>query len=266
VTLQEAADLLGVHYMTAYRYVRLGLLPASKVGGTWQVEPADVEAMRRGGDEPAPGGRRNPAPWDKRLEARLLAGDETGAWGVVESALAAGSDPVEIHVEVLAPAMRRIGDAWAAGDVDVADEHRASVIASRLVGRLGPRFLRRGRTKGTVVLGAVQGERHGLPVAMLADLVRSGGYAVVDLGADVPVESFVRAVADTDALLAVGVSVTSDENLDDVAPTVEALRAVTDAPVLVGGLAVRDADHAAELGADGWAPDGLAVLEALAQE
>ena len=32
-TLQEAADELGVHYMTAYRYVRLGLLDAAKVGG-----------------------------------------------------------------------------------------------------------------------------------------------------------------------------------------------------------------------------------------
>jgi len=30
LTLHEAAELLGVHYMTAYRYVRLGLLPAVK--------------------------------------------------------------------------------------------------------------------------------------------------------------------------------------------------------------------------------------------
>ena len=31
LTLQEAADELGVHYMTAYRYVRLGQLQAHKV-------------------------------------------------------------------------------------------------------------------------------------------------------------------------------------------------------------------------------------------
>ncbi|MCU1344909.1 MAG: hypothetical protein JWL70_1175, partial [Acidimicrobiia bacterium] len=30
LTLHEAADALGVHYMTVYRYVRLGLLPARK--------------------------------------------------------------------------------------------------------------------------------------------------------------------------------------------------------------------------------------------
>ena len=32
LTLQEVADLLGVHYMTVYRYVRLGLLEAEQGG------------------------------------------------------------------------------------------------------------------------------------------------------------------------------------------------------------------------------------------
>ena len=31
ISLQEAADQLGVHYMTVYRYVRHGRLPARKV-------------------------------------------------------------------------------------------------------------------------------------------------------------------------------------------------------------------------------------------
>ena len=32
LTLAEAANHLGVHYMTAYRYVRTGQLPARKAG------------------------------------------------------------------------------------------------------------------------------------------------------------------------------------------------------------------------------------------
>ena len=32
VTLHEAAERLGVHYMTAYRYVRTGRLPAERDG------------------------------------------------------------------------------------------------------------------------------------------------------------------------------------------------------------------------------------------
>ena len=42
ISLQEAADALGVHYMTAYRYVRTGRLPAVKDGAEWRVDPADL--------------------------------------------------------------------------------------------------------------------------------------------------------------------------------------------------------------------------------
>src|SRR6056297_2092647 len=37
ISLQDAADELGVHYMTAYRYVRTGRLEAEKAGAVWQV-------------------------------------------------------------------------------------------------------------------------------------------------------------------------------------------------------------------------------------
>ena len=46
LTLQEAADELGVHYMTAYRYVRLGVMEASKSGGVWQVQRSAVDRFR----------------------------------------------------------------------------------------------------------------------------------------------------------------------------------------------------------------------------
>ena len=37
VTLHEAAERLGVHYMTAYRYVRHGQLQASRTSSGWRV-------------------------------------------------------------------------------------------------------------------------------------------------------------------------------------------------------------------------------------
>src|SRR3954466_7051873 len=93
ITLPEAADRLGVHYMTVYRYVRLGMLPAEKSAGTWKVDPADLPLVRAaaGGTAPAParrrhdGGRgRSSAPWSDRLRTRMLAGDVEGSWDVVE--------------------------------------------------------------------------------------------------------------------------------------------------------------------------------------
>lgn len=257
VTLQEAADLLGVHYMTAYRYVRLGLLPAEKVGATWRVEASDVEAMRAGPRRT--GGRRQRAPWAERLRARMLAGDEAGAWGVVEGALTAGADPADVHLDVIAPAMREVGDLWERGEIDVADEHRALVVAQRLVGRLSPRFNRRGRTRGCVVVGCATGERHALPTALLADVLRAAGWAVADLGADVPADSFLKAVESEGALVAVGVSASWDGAVDSAADLVSRLRDAGDVPVLAGGRAVLAA--ATDLGADGVATDARAACE-----
>ena len=49
LSLQEVADELGVHYMTAYRYVRTGLLVGQKVRNGWQVTEAELERFRAGG-------------------------------------------------------------------------------------------------------------------------------------------------------------------------------------------------------------------------
>lgn len=269
--LHDAAERLGVHYMTAYRYVRLGLLPAEKVGGVWTVTEADLDAFQSGESAVAPvaGGAvgsssRRRAPWSERLEARLVAGDGRGAWTVVESAMTAGASVDEVYLEVIAPAMGRIGARWAAGEFDVSIEHRATGIVQRMLGRLGPRFLRRGRSRGTVLLGAPAGEMHSLPLAMLGDLLRGAGWEVSDLGADTPTESFVRAALETDELVAVGVSVSTAESLDAAADVLAALRhAVGEVFLLVGGVAVRDLDHARELGADGWASTARHVVERL---
>src|SRR6478736_4594242 len=50
LNLKEVAAALGVHYMTAYRYVRTGRLDAEKVGTAWVVRP---EALGRFTDGPA---------------------------------------------------------------------------------------------------------------------------------------------------------------------------------------------------------------------
>lgn len=249
LTLQEAADRLGVHYMTAYRYVRLGLLPASKVSGTWRVSEDDLEQFRAGGTT-APVAAGSPAPWAERLESRLMAGDARGAWGVVEAALAAGSELDEIYLEVLSPALVGIGRRWEAGEIDIAVEHRATGIAMRLIGRLGPRFVRRGRPRGSVVVGAPSGERHSLPLAMLGDLLRLEGWEVSDLGADTPAGSFAHAATTTDDAVAVGLSVTNPDNLPACAESFAAVRdAAPELLLVVGGLAVHGDEHARELGA-----------------
>ncbi|MFM2183380.1 MAG: hypothetical protein RJB61_1674 [Actinomycetota bacterium] len=268
LSLQTVADLLGVHYMTAYRYVRHGMLPAVKIGGTWHVSRDDFDRFQAATPPEVTDGdpKRRRAPWSDRLEARLIAGDGRGAWGVIEMALSSGASLDEVYIDIISPAMQSIGAKWADGKLDIAVEHRATGIALRLVGRLGPRFARRGRTRGTIVIGAPPGERHSLPISLVADLLRGSGWEVSDLGADMPVDSFVRAALECDDLAAVAVSVTSPEWLESASDLVTALKtalAEHQAQVIVGGAAVRDGDHARQLGADAWAPSARALIALL---
>ncbi len=241
LTLQEAADELGVHYMTAYRYVRLGVIDAAKSGGVWQVQRSALDRFREqaaqasaaAGPSGKGGARNRKAPWAARLESRLMAGDAPGSWSVVEAAMAAGAELDEVYLDLLTPAMVSIGERWAAGELDISVEHRATGIAMRIVGRIGPRFTRRGRARGVVALGAPAGDAH--------------------------------VIRETSDLLAVGLSAMSSDNLPALAEACAAARAADpDVLVVVGGHAVLDDDHALALGAHARAAGGEAMHELLA--
>jgi excisionase family DNA binding protein len=262
MTLNEVADELGVHYMTAYRYVRLGLLDARQVGRSWMVRRSDLDAFRSNGDTRRPI-RRGEAEWSERLRKRLLAGDESGAWSTVEAALASGSTVQDVYVSILTPALRDIGEMWQAGSIDVSDEHTASGVADRIISRLGPRVKTRGVKRGTVVLGSTATELHSLPVSIAADLLRAARFKVVDLGVNLPAESFAKAVGRADSLVAVAISVTTTGQSDEIETTISAIRSVTNRPIIIGGKGI-DAAAALGLGADayaGTAEDAIAALE-----
>jgi MerR family transcriptional regulator, light-induced transcriptional regulator len=269
LTLQEAAERLGVHYMTAYNYVRLGRLPAERRGRQWQVDRADLDVFvaAAGQDERRgrTGGGTQWARHRQRLLSRLLASDEPGSWAVIEAAIGAGANPRDVYLELLAPVLEEIGRKWKDGEIDVSDEHAATSVAGRIVGRLGPRFARRGQRRGTVVLAAVAGENHWLPLALLADILRGAGWRVIDLGGDTPDDSIIEAArAAGDDLVCVGLSVANEERLPLARRSAEAIkRAIPEVPVLVGGPAVKTAADAASVHADGWAPEAGATCDLL---
>lgn len=268
ITLQQAADRLGVHYMTVYRYVRTGRLRARRVGTQWQVDPADLAAVASSAGTPGrsavEGRRPSRAELRRRLVDRLVAGDEPGSWAVVEAALAGGATLEEVVVDVFAAALRTIGDRWEMGELSVDDEHRAAGVATRLVGRLGPLATRRGPRRGTLVLGTPPGERHGLPTALAAIVLRGRGYEVVDLGADVPVDAFAAAVVKAGRPLAAAIGMTTGHHDRSVRAIVRAVHEqAPEVVVLVGGPAIADADHAARLGARWGGPDAASLADAV---
>lgn len=243
ITLIDAAERLGVHYMTAYRYVRTGRLNAHKAGGQWQVTEEDLERfVTEPRTVPA---RREVLPG--LIEERLIAGDENGTYQLVEDAMASGAGADEVYLDLIAPAMVGVGHRWHAGEISIADEHVASSTALRVISRLGPRVSSRGRMRGTILLATVSSDYHYLPTAILRDLLRFRGFEVQDLGANSPSGSIVDRAAALDDLLAIGLSATNPGSDDIVRETLVALEAV-DVPIVVGGSAFRDAEHIAGLG------------------
>lgn len=263
-TLTEVAETLGVHYMTVYKYVRTGRLAATKVGGGWRIS---IDALDEFRSAPAPRTTGERVDWSARLGDRLIAGDEPGAWNVVEASMASGLTPSSVYLDVLAPALAAIGAGWAIGEVSIAEEHRATAVTNRLIGRLGPHFSRKGQTRGTIVIGAVAGDHHAVPIAMAADLLRGRGFAVMDLGADAPIETFVDAANTADRLLAVGISSSTAGVDDNVIATADALRDQLGCRVVIGGNGIGpDARHAHVDAITSSANDMLDTFERIALE
>lgn len=259
LNLKQVARLLDVHYMTAYRYVRQGRLPARREGQVWLVEPADLEVFRTAAAAPLPGD--GSVDWTERLCRPLTAGDEPGAWRVLDDALAAGRSPRWMHVTLIGGAVGRIGGEVADGRRHPVEEHIAVTTATRLIAQLGARFRHRGRTRGTVVFGNPAGEHHGLALAIVANAVRLEGYRVVELGTDVPPDAFVAAVDHGDDVLAVGLGIHTAERLDAAVAVIDALATTHPAlPIVLGGQGVRNDEVAGLAGATTWAADADEVV------
>jgi methanogenic corrinoid protein MtbC1 len=119
--------------------------------------------------------------------AALLSGDEVAAEITIREAMEAELDTAVIDDEIIAPALWLVGELWERGEITVADEHLATEISIRVLAlqREAQRvFASRGDHR--VMLAAVEGELHVVALRMIANLVRSAGYDVVMLGADVP--------------------------------------------------------------------------------
>jgi MerR family transcriptional regulator, light-induced transcriptional regulator len=264
VTLEEAAELLQVHYMTVYKYVRTGRIRAERHPGRWVIDSRDLEAFHDKSaalrTRSAPGRVARPAQrWAaraKRLMARMVAGDGPGSWSIIESALVSGS-PADMYLRLLAPALKQVGDSWSRGDVSIADEHRATAVALGLTGRLSPLFAHRGPSRAaTVLLAGAEGDPHVVPLLMVADALRAEGWSIVNLGADVPRADLLATARATANLQAVGISLSSERTAARTAKNIRALRAeCPDVAVLLGGPAATSVQMAQALGADGWAPD-----------
>lgn len=167
---------------------------------------------------------------------------------------------------MLAGALRTVSAEVAEGRRTPAEERVVVSTAWRLVARLGGQFPHRGRKRGEVVLASPPGEHHGLPLALVANLLRYAGLRVVELGTDTPAADVLDALGRSQDLVAVGIGVTTVERLPAARELIATVRGVHPSlPLLLGGQAVRNPEIAELAGATAWSagPDLVAQIDRL---
>jgi len=165
----------------------------------------------------------------------LLDGNARDAEGTVRAALADGVEPSAVHVAIIAPAMRTVGDLWARDAITVADEHLATALTYRALDAISAAGGAPGAPpRQRVMLAALQGERHVVGLQMVADTLAAADFDVLMLGPDVPLGALAAAVArHAPAVLGLSATMPAGPLLAEAIERVHAVDSVL--PVLVGG-------------------------------
>jgi len=240
LTLQEAAGRLKVHYMTAYRWVRKGELPALKAGGRLRVRSEDLDRFltEREIDVARPSTMARRTNWAvhvERLTELLLDGRGIDVGSLIRKVVSDGAPAGDVYLHLIAPALHRVGEEWANGRIGVAVEHRATEIIASIMIKLGDFFRRRGPSRGTAVTLTPPGELHCLPSQMVADFLRAAGYDVHHLGKDVPAQELRRFVQLVDTnVVAISLTIVPEDPAL-LRSLVSAAREGGDPLVVVGG-------------------------------
>jgi DNA-binding transcriptional MerR regulator len=186
------------------RLVKAAVDAGDRISVVARLDPAELARRAAGSERPSRDGLEPILSALERLDApeaqRLLA-LQLSAMG-----------PVNFARELALPLAREIGERWAVERMGIASEHLATGVLRSMLGsaltptaasRLGP----------TIVFATPTGERHELGLQSAALTALGAGANPIYLGAELPVEDLLGAVADTGAaVLALSlVTVPSDQ-------------------------------------------------------
>lgn len=187
----------------------------------------------------------------------VIAGRPADVVASVQAALAAGLPVEDILQQGLIAGMAAVGQKFECGDFFVPDMLRAARAMQAGLELLKPRLQQADvPPAGRVLIGTVQGDLHEIGKNLVAMVLSGAGYAVTDLGVDVPPERFVEAVrAEQPDVLALSALLST--TIPGMQRTIKAVQAAglrDRVKIIVGGAPVT-AEYAQRLGADGYAAD-----------
>lgn len=232
--LDDAAAEIGVHYQTIYRWVRAGKLPADIVDGRYRIWRNDLTTFinaRHTPKRPQPPSAPRLTRAAQTMHTALTTGDEFAARDLAHTLVAEHTPIVDLIQQVLAPALKQIGQDWHDGKTSIWVEHRATAITERILGHISPRP--RGRRRGTIMVAAVTGDNHTLATTMAAVALRDNNWTVHHLGANMPPNELINFCTEHDIDIAV-LTVVNPECVG-LANTTATHITQTGTPVIIGG-------------------------------
>ena len=182
----------------------------------------------------------------------------------VQEALDAGCDPTAILNEGMIAAMDSVGAKFKAGEIFVPEMLVAARAMKKGVEVLKPHLSSGAATGlGKIIIGTVAGDLHDIGKNLVAMMMESAGFEVIDLGVDVPKEKFIEAVEANPDVKIVGCSALLTTTMPSLKETVAALNAApfrSKIKVMVGGAPITQ-EFADEIGADAYTPDAASAAQ-----
>jgi len=199
----------------------------------------------------------------KELQESLIAGKEAKVKELITKFLGERVAPGVIISEGLIAGMAEVGKRFRDGDMFIPEVMLCARVMSAGMTILEPLLVgTQLPTAGKVVIGTVEGDVHNIGKDLVSMMLRSAGFAIIDLGVQVPSEHFVQAVAEHKPEV-LGMSALLTTTMPKMKEVIQLLerRGVRDrVQIIVGGAPVTQ-EFADEIGANGYAPDAGSAVD-----
>jgi len=204
----------------------------------------------------------------QELQQAIIDGKAPQAKELVARGLKEGLKPPDFFPEAIIPAMDEVGRRMRECEYFIPEVLIAARAARAATDIVRPLLADSEALKplGVVVCGTVKGDLHDIGKNIVAMMLESAGFKIVDLGVDVSPEKIVQAVQQQKANF-VALSALLTTTMVNMKAVIEALNSAglrDQVKVLVGGAPVTDA-WANSIGADGYGKDAPAAV-ALARQ
>jgi corrinoid protein of di/trimethylamine methyltransferase len=198
----------------------------------------------------------------ERLKNGVIEFEEDDVIETAEEALEIGLDAYKATMDGLAAGMDVVGEYFADGEYFVPEVLMCADALYAGLDILQPHIKvdSEKMVKGTVVIGTVEGDVHDIGKNLVKMMFDIAGFAVHDLGRDVPLDDFVDKYLETDADI-VCMSAMMTTTMIGMPVVIEKIRAKNpNAKIMIGGAPINE-DIAEKWGADGTGEDAPNALQ-----